>query len=711
MKTVHMIGNAHLDPVWLWSKADGIDSSIATARSACDRLDEYPEFIFTCSASWFHRQVEQIDPSLFARIRAFVAAGRWQLVGGMVIQPDCNLPSARSFARQLEFGQKYFADTFGRKATVGYNVDSFGHTAYLPRFLRDAGMDSYVFMRPMHYERELPANLFRWRSPDGHEVTAFRISGAYCTPAEDLREHIEVALAATADGIEHTMCFFGVGDHGGGPTKEQIEWIRANADAVDGARLVFSHPRAFFNEVADCRADLPIWTGELQHHAIGCYSVNRRIKVATRRAEEALCRAESTVDALGEHVTDEDWADIRRAWDRVLFNQFHDIAGGTSLDAASRIASGELVAAESLAQDVVTRVTRRASRASVVVGEHRVAIFNPSDRAFDGLVMHEPWLQWRGWPVRLVDQDGRDIEFQSVWPDMAVNGITRLLLPITVPPRGWRFVRLTELPPAEPCKSDHPTPASELLDRQDGRGGPAGPVCGPAKVTVDGDAICAGDLAVTLEVDSDETDTWSHTSINSFKGTNVGRVNWCEPMQVIEAGKLRSSALLRGRFGTSRVTCRLETPADGSVVRLRLSVVWSQRRQLLRLCIRGFDALTTRTDLVSGGPLDRAIDGLEYPLAGGLMVSSGRSRLAIISPDVLSVSVKADEINLTLLRSPVVAHHDPALPADYPYDTVTDQGCHEFDIILQPDFVQDAAALQRMVEASQVQPVVWDLTG
>ena len=279
MKTVHMIGNAHLDPVWLWLKGEGVDCALATARSACDRLDEYPNFIFTCSASWFHEQAELLDAGLFERIRGFVRAGRWRPVGGMLIEPDCNAPSAESFSRQLEVGQDYYRRKFGSAATVGYNVDSFGHTAYMPRLLRQAGIDSYVFMRPGPHEMDLPANLFRWRSPDGCEVTVYRIAGVYCSDAEDIRQQVEKAVASMPAGVDESMCFFGVGDHGGGPTKRQIDWIIANAEAIEGVRLIFSHPRAFFDAVAPHSAALPAVDDELQHHAIGCYSVERRIRV------------------------------------------------------------------------------------------------------------------------------------------------------------------------------------------------------------------------------------------------------------------------------------------------------------------------------------------------------------------------------------------------------------------------------------------------
>jgi len=205
MKTVHMIGNAHLDPAWLWGRTAGVDAALATTRSACDRLDEYPEFVFTCSGSWCHQQVERLDPELFGRVRAFVPAGRWQPVGGMVIEPDCNLPSPDSFRHQLEAGQGYFRAAFGRPTTVGYNIDSFGHCAYMPRFLRQAAIGSYVFMRPGPHEKQLPGGLFRWQSPDGHEVVAFRIAASYTTHHVDMREHVERSMAVVPETVHHVM--------------------------------------------------------------------------------------------------------------------------------------------------------------------------------------------------------------------------------------------------------------------------------------------------------------------------------------------------------------------------------------------------------------------------------------------------------------------------------------------------------------------------
>jgi alpha-mannosidase len=532
MITVHMIGNAHLDPVWLWRKSDGVDAALATARSACDRLDEYPQFVFTCSSSWFHQQVERHDPALFGRIRRFVELGRWQIVGGMVIEPDCNLPAAESFARQLSAGQAYFRQKLGRPASVGYNIDSFGHTAYMPRFLQQAGLDAYVFMRPGAHEKELPARLFRWRSPDGYEVTAFRIAGAYAAGAAELREHVERSLRDLPEGVEETMCFYGVGDHGGGPTRAQIEWIAAHGDAVDGARLIFSHPAAFFEAIEPLLDGLPVVEGELQHHAIGCYSVERRIKVAMRRAEARLVQAGRTLDALGEHAPADAKQTLDAAWQKLLFHQFHDILGGTCLAPQSLLASAELLEAASTAEALITAVTRRAFRAAAEPGAHKVVAFNPSDEPFEGCVEHEPWLQSGGHgDLTLLDEEGQPLPFQDVAPQ-AMVALRRLLLRLSIPPRGVRVLQLVQAasPPAEarPLAPGEAAPAAGTAE-------PC-PCRLPDVSVLEPEAFGVSGWTAAVELYDDPTDTWSHSSGSRFAGEKVGAVAWEAAPEVFSAG-------------------------------------------------------------------------------------------------------------------------------------------------------------------------------
>lgn len=175
---VHLIGNAHLDPIWLWRWQEGCGEVLQTFRSALDRLNEYPDFVFTCSSAAYYKWVEEIDPDMFEEIRERVKEGRWVPVNGWWVQPDCNMPSAESFARQALYSQLYYNEKFGRICKTAYNVDSFGHSGMLPQIIKNGGMTAYVMMRPgAHENAEIP-NMFMWESLDGTQIPTFHIPDA-----------------------------------------------------------------------------------------------------------------------------------------------------------------------------------------------------------------------------------------------------------------------------------------------------------------------------------------------------------------------------------------------------------------------------------------------------------------------------------------------------------------------------------------------------
>src|SRR5262249_27048043 len=150
--TIHLIGNAHIDPVWLWRWMEGYQETRATFRSALERLGEFPQFVFTASQAAIYQWVQAAEPELFAGMQAQARAGRWEAVGGWWMEPDCNLPGGESFARHSLYARRYFREAFGQASRVGYCVDSFGHNAMLPQLLRQGGLECYVFMRPNKIE-------------------------------------------------------------------------------------------------------------------------------------------------------------------------------------------------------------------------------------------------------------------------------------------------------------------------------------------------------------------------------------------------------------------------------------------------------------------------------------------------------------------------------------------------------------------------------
>ena len=224
-KKLYMIGNAHLDPVWLWNWQEGFQEVKATFQSALDRMDEDEEFVFTCSAAAYYEWVEKNNPEMFEKIRRRVQEGRWEIVGGWYIQPDCNIPGGEGFVRQGLYSQRYFLEKFGVMAKTGYNVDSFGHCGSLPQILAKSGMENYIFMRPMPLEKGLPSRIFWWRSQDGSRVLTYRIPYEYCSSGKELDTQLNRLLNELEEGEDELMLFYGVGNHGGGPTKENIRSI------------------------------------------------------------------------------------------------------------------------------------------------------------------------------------------------------------------------------------------------------------------------------------------------------------------------------------------------------------------------------------------------------------------------------------------------------------------------------------------------------
>src|SRR5574339_102087 len=442
----------------------------ATFRSALDRMKEFPDFIFVASSAAFYEWVEQSDPAMFAEIGQRVAEGRWGIVGGWWVEPDCNIPSGESFVRHGLYGQRYFKEKFGVTARTGFNVDSFGHAGTLPQILKKSGLDYYVFLRPMPHEKGLPSRLFWWQSDDCSRVLAYRIPFEYLSWGKDVETHARRCAEEMKEPIDEFMCFYGVGNHGGGPTIANLESIHClDEDPQFPARLVCSTPEAFFQAAETKGWRIPVVQSELQHHASGCYAAHSGIKRWNRLAENRLLAAEKL------SVAARAWGGIRaeadpcqreqlaRAWKNVLFNQFHDIMAGTSLEAAyddARDAYGEALM-------IAGRALNHAAQSIA----WNIAI--PQEDDSRPIVAFNPLT----WPVKtdveiessrlkadsiLLDDTGKKIPHQEVQSTTAA-GRTRLSFTADLPALGYRTYRLLpnpELAPEPPADtglqaSDH----------------------------------------------------------------------------------------------------------------------------------------------------------------------------------------------------------------------------------------------------------------
>jgi alpha-mannosidase len=694
-----MIGQAHLDPVWLWGWTEGRAEALATSQSAVDRLREYPDFHFTRGESQIYAWIEAENPALFQEILELIRTGRWHVVNGMVIQPDMNIPQGESFVRQVLLGKGYMREKLGVEPRIAYCVDSFGHAGTLPQILRKCGFDRYVFMRPGAHEKTLPAQTFWWQGPDGSRLLTFRITDAYTTRAVDSTKHIERAVATKAAELDRTMCFFGVGNHGGGPTKAQIEHVQGVAAQRADLDIRFSWPDAYFAEIADDAANLPTVAEELQFHAVGCYSVNSALKRSHRLAECRLLTAERlavmAAQWTGRAAPQAKFNDL---WHELCFNQFHDTLGGTSTKAAEddaiHVLNGIVATAERLIDDagraVAAQIDTRGPGGTFV-------LFNPAAQPTTQYVEYEPWTDWVSWEgqgYQLVDEAGQPVPYQITDTHEALTkpsqGITRLIFATELPALGYRLYRFaTALPKAElppPMRvTTEELETDRLLVRLD-------PTTGAIIACVDKtsglDLVGASGWNVA-QVLEDKTDTWSHR-VPGYDGPLLGQFADAK-ITVADDGPLQISVLVERTYEQSVWLQQIVLRLGSADILIRNWLNWHGHWRIVKLAFAvATDGPTARHDIPFGW-CERPTNGAEVPtqmwmdLTGPAAQDAGQTvGAALFNDGKYSADVTGSTMRLTILRSPPYAYHEPhQLGAKARYDWI-DQGYQEFTLVVRP---------------------------
>ncbi|MEA2396115.1 MAG: alpha-mannosidase [Solirubrobacteraceae bacterium] len=353
------VGHAHLDTAWLWPLEETWRKAQRTFATQVRLMDEYPEYVFAASQAQHYAWVAERDPALWDAVRERVARGQWVPVGGTWIEPDCNLPSGESLARQLLHGQRFFERELGRRCTELWQPDVFGYPAQLPQLMRLAGIDRFLtqklswnrFNRPEHHT-------FTWQGLDGSEVlTHFPPADDYNARATVAELRRDVRAYRDNDRSRHSLLVFGHGDGGGGPTRAMLERLRRARDVRGLPRTTIRTPEAFFDRLRDDAGELRTIVGELyfEYHR-GTYTTQAALKRGNRRCEAALHDAE----LLGAVVARRDGGaypreELAELWRVLMVNQFHDILPGTSIAEVNERARRDLAAVEAGAVAVAER--------------------------------------------------------------------------------------------------------------------------------------------------------------------------------------------------------------------------------------------------------------------------------------------------------------------------------------------------------------------
>ena len=687
-KKLYMIGNAHIDPVWLWRWQEGFQEVKATFRSALDRMKEYEEFVFTGSSAAFYEWVEENDPAMFAEIRERVKEGRWVIVGGWWIQPDCNAPSGEGFVRQGLYGQKYFEEKFGVKAVCGYNVDSFGHNGSLPQILKKSGLDYYVFMRPGRHEKGMDGDTFLWRSIDGSEVKAFRIPFEYCTWPEGIEEHVRRCAGEIKDSGNSIMCFYGVGNHGGGPTRKNIESIQAMNKREDLPELVFASPVDYFRDVERSGRALPVVTGELLHHASGCYSAHSEIKRRNRRAENRLCMAEklsvmAKILAAGKYEKEE----LTRAWKVVLFNQFHDILAGASLEEAYRDAGEDYGHALHVAGRRLNSAFQSISWKIDIPAEEGMkplVVMNPN--AFETLaeVAVESATLKAG--TVLLDEEDNQIPYQLVQSGASSNGRCRIVFIAKLPSLGYRTYRFAVREKGKQFENISATQTGAENRWFSIQFDEKGYISSLVKKN-DGTQYFAAPAAVPVVI-RDESDTWSH-GVRIFND-EVGRFEAVK-VQRIEYGPVKAVIRVTSTYGNSRMFQDFSIYKELDYISVETTVDWHEKMSMLKLRFPVNMNYLRVSYEIPYGVAQREPNGEEFPVqtwfdlegaAPGL--STMIHGISILNDGKFAADAAGKNGELTVLRSPIYAQHEPYVPDPELEYVYLDQGVQTFTYGIYP---------------------------
>jgi alpha-mannosidase len=334
-------GNSHIDMAWLWPWTETVEVTRNTFESVLRLMQEFPEFRFTHASVRTYAWMEEKYPELFAQIQRRVREGRWEVVGGMWVEPDLNMPDGESLARQLLIGKRYVRDRFGVDVKVGWNPDSFGYNWQLPQIYKKAGVDYFVTQKIYWNDTtRFPHKLFWWEAPDGSRLLTF-FPHDYVNQLEPMRMARDLAATVKITGLPEMLHLYGIGDHGGGPTRNMLESGRRwQAPERLFPKLELGTALDFFERMKSRAGslDLPVWRDELylEYHR-GVQTTQASTKKNNRRNEVLMLDAEkfSAIAAGFGRAISPGRAypaeDLDEAWRKLLFNQFHDILPGSSI--------------------------------------------------------------------------------------------------------------------------------------------------------------------------------------------------------------------------------------------------------------------------------------------------------------------------------------------------------------------------------------------
>jgi alpha-mannosidase len=711
--SVRLTGNAHIDAAWLWPWTETVDVVRRTFGTAIQLMDEYPQYTYTQSAAAYSEWVFEKYPSLYKQILDRVKQGRWELVGGMWVEPDLNMPDGESLVRQILVGKRYFKEKFGTDVRIGWNPDSFGYNWQLPQIYKKSGIDYFVTQKmAWNDSNQLPVKIFWWQSPDGSRVLTY-FPHDYVNEIEPLRIANDVATSqALNPGVPEMMHLFGIGDHGGGPTRAMLDsgmhWSKPD---VIFPKTTFGIAQGFFSDI-ESRADtahspiwnykvlasgnqklpaptdgkfsLPVWNDELyfEYHR-GVFTTQANHKRNMRESEEELLNAEKFSSLAWLDGLPYPGMELTEAWKKVLFNQFHDLAAGSGIadiyHDAQRDYDFVRLQTQHLSSDALNKLASRVNTSGA--NGVPILVINPLAWERTDLVtlnVQLPQSSKNGFSV--LNSHGGPELFQVLSTDSRSNSYQLLVKAEKLPSMGYEVFHVVSS--ANPVQSDLEVHGLTLENSL-------------LRVTVDQKTGCisslydknakfeeiapngCGNELIGFKDTPKDYDAWN---IDANFEEHFTKLDQADSVEIVERGPVRATIRITRHWQQSKFVQDISLYAGLNRVDIGNEIDWHETHVLLKAAFPLAASSSEATYEIPYGTIERPttrnnrfeMAKFEVPALRWADLGDGQHGLSLINESKYGYDGKGNVLRISLLRSP-----------SWP-DPEADRGHHSFHYSLYP---------------------------
>ena len=711
-------GNSHIDAAWLWPWTEAVDVVKRTFSTALQLMNEYPTYTFTQSAAQYNAWMADKYPEINDEIKSRIKEGRWEVVGGMWVEPDLNMPDGESIARSILIGKRWYRQNYGVDVHVGWNPDSFGYNWQLPQIYRLSGIDYFVTQKMAWNDTNtLPLKLFWWESPDGSKVLTYFPHGYGNTSLDPVRLAADLKAGRQyAPGLNEMMDLYGVSDHGGGPTRTMLDQASAwmKPDAVSPA-MRFATASTFFSDVekkiaprsetwdyrqiacgyhepaapARGQISIPTWKDELylEFHR-GAFTSQAVFKREMRESSEEALDAEKLASLAWLDGDPYPGEELTAAWKKVAFNQFHDAAAGSAIGAVYKDAKQDYDQVRwmtgGIRQKALATIASRVDTGTAESGTSAgvpVLIFNPLGWERSGIAEISVQMPEPTSSVSVIDSSGRVLPSQVLAKNEQTHTFQLLVGAADVPSVGYEVVHVT--PVDRPFAGDLHVQGTTLenaalrvvIDPK------SGCITSLYDRTANFETLAAGACGNELEAFHDlpkKYDAW-----NIDPGTLDEppiRLTKADSVQVIETGPVRAVVRVTRTWQSSKFVQDIELCAGSLQVVVANDIDWRERHVLLKAAFPLAVSGPFATYEIPYGAIQRPTTRnnswekarFEVPALRWADLGDGRQGLSLINDAKYGYDAVGNLLRLSLLRSPT-----------YP-DPNADQGRQQFSYALYP---------------------------